>query len=354
MQRTTAMNDSAIATRPAPTAPDDRAGEKRLLAAIAGVVLVVFATALDTKLLGLIQPSRRLLWGSAAVAGVGCALLWMPTLWRVWPRGAWGKRGWAMFSAQLIVGFAFGGVIAVVSAAKAQDLEKPLMSAWNRARADFERSSQGFPVIEALGKEYGVDVELADEEGRYQTTTHVGPNASPGQMEIYPGYCELGIWPVGVARDFPSGFGGASIPADRMLLGVAVHEFGHCLDMSRDQPTFADSHVGVASIAPSARAQVHDLKTYLRATKALPTKLWREVYADLFAIGFAKLKWRDAAAFDGALVDARVMHESEDPVHATACWDRWALKQTPPDNVLGLRAWADTMRSSAPCTLPAR
>jgi hypothetical protein len=170
-------------------------------------------------------------------------------------------------------------------------------------------------------------------------------------MDLQPGYCLLSVWPHGVAASFSSN---AAVGIDdRLVLRIIVmHELGHCVDMSRDAGSFADPRAGTRSVAPKDAAGVHDVASLYEAGRRNSTGQWREVYADLFAIGYARVTYPSISLAIGRLLSAeRAAAAKIDPIHATSCWIDAASKASGPADLADLPSWADRQRSGASCPL---
>ena len=112
--------------------------------------------------------------------------------------------------------------------------------------------------------------------------------------------------------------------------GIMMHEFAHCLDLARDFPPFGEHTYKVASIAPIDARAIDNIETYLSAAEKKTTGLWREAFADIFAIGFWRLiEPSKALEMAKDLRTHRTNNASDDPIHATACWIDASLKKTP-------------------------
>lgn len=210
---------------------------------------------------------------------------------------------------------------------------------------------QGFPMLRAFArKNFDVEVVLGDANDSWAATTLDIPKASVASMSLNPGYCELNMYRDNVLRSFtPAG------PHNQVLWvqGVMMHEFGHCLDGSRDLPAFGTHAVKVHSIAPADAKGVSDVQTYLAASEKYSTKIWREALADTFAVGYWRLVAPGGAA--GLAASLRQLRSSNaaqgDSTHATMCWIDQALRAPTPVSEKDLFAWADHQRSVARCAI---
>lgn len=224
-------------------------------------------------------------------------------------------------------------------------------AAFEAQRSAFLKDPSGFATVRAYAREnFGKTLVLGDKGSNWANTTLLIPNASGANMAIRAGYCLLGFnEPVFMKTFSPPG------EVDPVLWkrGILMHEFGHCVDVSRDLPPEATNGIGHRSIAPQDVAAVHDLDSFLVVEDRRPTVLWREAFADIFAIGYWRLNDAPAApALTDALYRKRQMLAGDDKDHATTCWIKYATSpKAPPLPVTnhGLLEWADAVRSSAPC-----
>ncbi len=228
------------------------------------------------------------------------------------------------------------------------------LSVW-RFEADrhaFESDPQGFPILQALARDqYGMDVVLGDSAQSWATTSLNLPNASVASMAVRAGFCHLNMHRANVLRDFEAG---DQVDHSRWLQGVMMHEFAHCLDLSRDLPSFGQHTIGTRSLPPAVAQDVKDVQELLQAGSIPETRLWREAVADVFAVGF----WRVTAPQEAdGLIDVLRRHRDsakQDRAHATMCWIDAARQAAPPASTADLFTWAERLRVSAPCQLPHR
>ncbi|KWH59337.1 hypothetical protein [Burkholderia cepacia] len=224
-------------------------------------------------------------------------------------------------------------------------------AAFEAQRNAFLNDPDGFAAVRAYAREnFGKTLVLGDKGSNWANTTLLIPNASGANMAIRAGYCLLGFnEPVFMKTFSPPG------DLDPVLWkrGILMHEFAHCLDVSRDLPPEATNGFGRKSIAPQDIAAVHDLDSFLVVEDRQPTVLWREAFADVFAIGYWRLNAAPAApALTDALYRKRQKLAGDDMDHATMCWVKYAASPTAPPLPVtnhGLLEWADAVRSSAPC-----
>lgn len=232
-----------------------------------------------------------------------------------------------------------------------QGLRLKTIRDFNVGRRAFEHDPAGFPFVRSYAKEnFGIDVILGGANDSWALTTLDIPQASVASMEALQGYCELNI----NKNDFSQGFSPVRhVPEDLWLRGVTMHEFGHCLDMRRDQPTFGDPTIRMASVAPVDKPKIHDIQSYFDTGETLQTQLWREAFADIFATGY----WRQSNPTQARdLIDAlklsREAARVRDPAHATMCWIDAADQSPIPATARQLFEWTDRIRATAHCVLP--
>jgi hypothetical protein len=229
--------------------------------------------------------------------------------------------------------------------------EQRSKNAFNHERKVVIENPKLFPAIKALASQYDTELVLGKLDDSWALTNLVIPEGSAAYMTVKDGYCEMGFNRTRVLRDFDlAGFH----HQDDFMAGIMAHELGHCLDIKRDFAHLAADHkMATASIAPQDRAGVHDLESYLAAENKASTALWREAYADTFAVGYWRLHDNTSS---GALIkhlgDVRNLNKTDDRVHATMCWIQAAEKAQPPKSDTDLAKWADTIRSTAECKIP--
>ncbi|AOK59172.1 hypothetical protein WM29_08610 [Burkholderia ubonensis] len=224
-------------------------------------------------------------------------------------------------------------------------------AAFEAQRNAFLHDPQGFAAVRTYAQEnFGKTLVLGDKGSNWANTTLLIPNASGANMAIRAGYCLLGFNEPVFTKTFSAP---GSVDPALWQRGVLMHEFGHCLDISRDLPPEATGGIGRRSIAPQDSAAVHDLDSFVAVEDRQSTVLWREVYADVFAIGYWRLNDAQQAK---VLVDALYRKRQElagnDKDHATMCWVKYAASDSAPPLPAtnhGLLDWADAVRSSAPC-----
>jgi uncharacterized membrane protein len=223
-------------------------------------------------------------------------------------------------------------------------------------RKEFLKNSEEFPYLRYFAKtHFDIDVNLGSERETwvYTSTTLPIPNISPAAMNVYPGHCTLYMNKEKTFEEM-----GPSKKQDRVMWikGIMMHEFGHCLDISRDYPSFAKNTPRIYSshsISPTWSANVKDIDSFLDASEKESTELWREVFADIFAVGYWKLA--EPTRFQELAFELRQLRANRpgDVTHETSCWIDNAVKASSPNNYNSLVEWSDLQRANfyAKCNL---
>lgn len=280
-----------------------------------------------------------------------CALLW------VWSRPflnreqnpAMGRFAQAVgiFGCSMCLLFA----ICLLAPAVSERVKENSVSAFRADRERFLADPKGFPMLQQFAKSYyGIDVVLGDVDESWASTSVRLPGASIASMMLVSGYCRMSMYRGHLAENFPPA---PNVDMVSWSHGVMMHEFAHCLDEYRDLPGGTAKPAGTLSLAPSDAKGVNTIATYLKATEAHSTVLWREALADVFAVGYWRLTVvpSEAAKMIASLRAIRVGRAGEDAVHGTACWIDRAAKAPMPASYQELLRWADALRSSATCSL---
>lgn len=222
-------------------------------------------------------------------------------------------------------------------------LERVSSERYAAARSAFVADADGFPFLKKFALEhYGVHVVLSSAVSGWNTNTVALPHSIPALMYVGPGYCDLVLNPANVLKGFTG-----SDPTP-WIKGVMVHELAHCLDVSRDMPSFTGRDIGTRSIAPGAAVSAVTLEQHLEAASRLPSQVWREALADSFTVGFWRMTEPSA---DQLITDLLEKRSSGDAAHYTSCWIEQAMQTPLPRSMPALLPWADTIRASSTCTL---
>lgn len=218
-------------------------------------------------------------------------------------------------------------------------------------RSRLNQDPQGFPMLRNYARDnYGVEVILGDVQSAWADTELGIPGASVASMSLQSGYCQMNMNRGRVLREF-----GPPLHGDSVLWsqGVMMHEFAHCLDVRRDLPGFNGRPPSTYAIAPADAGNVIDAQTYVAAGRKGSTMLWREAYADMYAVGF----WRLSASPDQAkALTSRLRAKRDedggmDRAHATMCWIDQAAQAPLPEGFKDLMSWADRLRGGANCSI---
>ncbi|GJI95083.1 hypothetical protein RugamoR57_18010 [Duganella caerulea] len=213
---------------------------------------------------------------------------------------------------------------------------------------EFRKDPDGMVAFQNLAKvHYGIDVVLNDPDDDWVGTTLALKGASPAFIDTNAGYCVLSFDSSSLRLDF-------GIENPRLMKawtkGILMHEMGHCLDISRDQRGFGEkSSLGSRSIAPSISQYVYDVQSYADAANKDSSKLWREAYADIVAIGYWKIAEPDSHTILTANLRAERVKNVRDTIHRTMCWIDAAKSKAAPASMENLPAWADDIRSKTRC-----
>ena len=127
------------------------------------------------------------------------------------------------------------------------------------------------------------------------------------------------------------------------LKEVSLHEIGHCVDFYWNR---------AESIAPMDRKEaLDDGQLFLDAERKTTTKRWREIFADLFLVGYLRIyETKDQADKKiEALIRWRKLRGIND--HTTDCWVEESKKYSTPKTPTEIVSWAHQIRSSANCEL---
>lgn len=199
---------------------------------------------------------------------------------------------------------------------------------------------------------YNTPLELGDFNESWALTSLDIPQASPASLRSGTGYCTINMSKISMQTMYKETKTDLSYKDWEML--ILAHELSHCLDRATDVPgELGQPLKALNSIAPSVRSYVNmtDISTFLIAEKSAKTQLWREAYADLFAVGFMSLNAKyDAAALREALIKYRNSRKG-DTTHYTSCWLQYSKSQPFPQKGTDVYAWANTIRLKAPCEL---
>lgn len=252
----------------------------------------------------------------------------------------------------LVCAYAAYALVAVfvVSSVTSEIMQARSQFRFNEARKLLNDDPRGFPMLRAFAREnYGVEVVLGDQESGWALTEMRIPGSSVATMSLASGYCEMNMNRQRLMHEF-----GPALDNDptQWMQGVMMHELAHCLDASRDMPSFNGRPPSTFALSPLDASNVIDARTYIAATRKSSTVLWREALGDVFAIGYWRLAASPAQADSLAarLRAKRAEDAGTDRGHATICWIDQAVRAPLPGSNKDLLRWADQIRSSSACS----
>ncbi|HCA5183467.1 TPA: hypothetical protein MW242_003101 [Acinetobacter baumannii] len=211
-----------------------------------------------------------------------------------------------------------------------------------------QNNEKGFLKIKKFANEqYGIPLRLGGYEESWALTSLVIPQASVASLRTETGYCTINMSKTNIHNMY----GQAKYPGpyqDWQRL-IFAHELAHCIDRTRDlSPSMGTKILNTKSIPPVLRSNAKDLETYLSTEENKSTILWREAFADIYAIGFMYVKEPEKAKnLEKSLIYYRQL--KSESTHGTSCWLNYASKLARPKSSNELVTWADKIRSNAPC-----
>lgn len=219
------------------------------------------------------------------------------------------------------------------------------------AAVSMERENkQGFLKIKKFAEsQFGIPLRLGGYEESWALTTLTIPQASVASLRTETGYCTINLSGPNLHNMYQrSKYSG---PFQDWKLLTLAHEFAHCIDRTRDlSPSMGMTIRNTNSIAPAARLEVKDIYSFLDAEEKAPTQLWREAFADLFAVGYMYVEDPQIGLkLEDSLINYRKIRK--DKIHSTSCWLEYARDKAKPKTPDDLLLWANDMRIKAPCTL---
>lgn len=203
-----------------------------------------------------------------------------------------------------------------------------------------------FPFLKKFLKDnYGMHLVMADSSDNWFNTylSIEGISGSPASIIPTGDYCELNFskmnlnnWSGVLAEDLRKIF-------HRV---VGAHELGHCIGIGRDYQNIRKGDAKLfpvnLSVYPGERQKVMDIESLVEVHESKNTKRWREVVADIFAIGFVKIYHpEDAEQIRKEIMRIRI-NAKHDFIHNTVCWLEHVKDKMPPENASELYEWAVT------------
>lgn len=226
-----------------------------------------------------------------------------------------------------------------------------------------ELQSKELRIIKDLGKENNVYIRYGNKDTSWASTRLTIPNGSGASLYILNGYCALNYTDKSL-EDLKSGIlkniSKTELNAQQVDIAkitIMAHELAHCLDMKRDFSTFnldkvKDSKSPILSkqaIAPKLRKSIVDMETYLDASSTPESTLWKEIFSDLYAIGYLYVHHPLIADQVAQRLDKFRAKQKNDPDHATSCWLKLAQQSSKPTSNDQLIEWADHIRENKNC-----
>ncbi len=217
-----------------------------------------------------------------------------------------------------------------------------------KERQAFESNPEGFIFLKQFAHDhYAIELALQSKYKNYRLfdLRHRGyPVAS---MDVASGFCALTFHQKNITDD-THGLNQNLKPL--WVKGIMIHEFGHCIDIKRDMPTFVNPTVFTHAIWPDDVAAITDINTYLQTAEQQSTRLWREVFADIYLVGYWKLTDpMNSPVLIRYLRDKRNADKEHDKAHMTMCWIDLAEQALRPTSVNELLEWTDSLRKSTLC-----
>lgn len=211
-----------------------------------------------------------------------------------------------------------------------------------------QKNEQGFLRIKKFAaNQYGIPLRLGGYEESWALTTLRIPQASVASLRTETGYCTINLSDPNMYNMYVNTK--YSGPYKDWKLLILAHEFAHCVDRTSDlSPTMGSNVISLNSIAPAARTDVKDVYTFIDAEDKEPTQLWREAFADLFAVGYMYVEDPQIGhKLEDSLINYR--KNRNDVIHSTSCWLDYARDKSKPKASEGILLWANDIRTKAPC-----
>ena len=226
-----------------------------------------------------------------------------------------------------------------------------------------ELQSKEISIIKAIGKDNNVYVRYGNKNTSWASTRLIIPNSSGASLYIMNGYCALNYTDETIddmKSSLVKDISKADLKSQQIDVGkltIMAHELAHCLDMKRDFATFnldkatntKSQIIGTQAIAPKLRSNIVDMEAYLDASGSPVSTLWKETFADLYAVGYLYIHYPRIANQVAQNLDAYRADQEKDTEHATSCWLNLAIQSKKPESNKELVAWADTIRANKSC-----
>lgn len=229
-----------------------------------------------------------------------------------------------------------------------------------------ELQSKELGIIKDLGKQNDVYVRYGNKNTSWANTRLVIPNSSGASLYIMNGYCALNYTDesiTGMKKNLVKNISESDLQAQKIdvaKITIMAHELAHCLDIKRDFATFnldkiknaKSPIIGNQAIAPKLRKNIVDMEAYLDASGTLDSTLWKETFADLYAIGYLYAHHpliADQVTHNLDIYREKQKKDAEDPEHGTSCWLKLAQQSKKPTHTTEIIEWADKIRASKSC-----
>lgn len=208
-----------------------------------------------------------------------------------------------------------------------------------------------FPFMKSyLKRNYDIDLVLIDKKSNgFNTYFGFGlSSGSPASMAAAGGFCEL--YYSGTMLDIWSNISSEEIRTKFHQVALA-HEAGHCVSIEKDLVNLKMNDPlnlpYTRSIYLEHRPKIKDIESFIEISELQRTQLWREIIADVFAVGFAKFHYpADADIITNEMIrirDSRV----DDVTHRTSCWLTYAKGMDIPKDEKNLYEWSLKLASEA-------
>ena len=214
-------------------------------------------------------------------------------------------------------------------------------------RREFSTSPAGFPYFARTATSaWGVDLELNDSDQVGARAADNDGDGSVASVEVHRGYCVVNLTPRIAAR-----FVGAAEPLEYrqdVLWGAVAHEVGRCVDVFRDENAPRTQGAPFTSIAPVDAVGIATTHDYFLAASRPATRLWRESFADAFAVGWMRLaKPEYARQLADTLRHDIEARSSDDTGLQSSCAIVAAMRAAGPASLEELPTWANRVRSAS-------
>lgn len=226
--------------------------------------------------------------------------------------------------------------------------------------------SKEFALTEKLARDNKIDLRLSKSSETWALTRLDLVGGAGASMYVGNSYCTLNyaneslgdLKPKYVKYLSPGTLKKTDV--DIAQLTIMIHEFGHCIDTTRDYATFNlhqinpskpnDIIIGTAAIHPKYRDQIDRQKYYTYQFASQNSKRWKEVFADVYSVGYLYVNYPGLARnVSLAMQEFRTLNSAHDSHHNTACWLKLADQSIKPLSNSELLSWSDSIRNSRKC-----